>query len=261
VSATGAPHEDATRCAAECVARHGYGELVAFLAARTRDVAGAEDALAEAIAAALADWPQQGVPRSPEGWLLTVARRRLVDAARRRRLDAEAAATLETIAEGACDDPTLRPDIPDHRLALMFACAHPAIDAGVHAPLMLQTLLAFDAATIASAFLVAPSSMSQRLVRAKARIRETGIALHVPDLAEAAGRLDSVLDAIYAAYAEGWTDPAGADAKRRNLADETIWLGRLLASLRPGGPETLGLLALMLFAQARRDARRDAEGR
>lgn len=261
MSLAGPPHADATRHAAERVARDSYGKLVAYLAARTRDVAGAEDALAEAIAAALADWPLQGVPRSPEGWLLTVARRRLVDAARRRRLDAEAAATLETVADWACDDPTLRPEIPDHRLALMFACAHPAIDAGVHAPLMLQALLGFDAATIASAFLVAPATMGQRLVRAKARIREAGIALRVPDLAEATDRLDSVLDAIYAAFAEGWSDPVGADAKRRNLADETIWLGRLLASLLPDEPEALGLLALMLFAQARRDARRDTEGR
>jgi RNA polymerase sigma-70 factor (ECF subfamily) len=151
-------------------------------------------------------------------------------------------------------------EIPDERLRLMFACAHPAIDAGVRAPLILQTVLGFDAGAIASAFLVAPATMSQRLVRAKSRIRQTGIPFRVPERAELAERLDAVLEAIYAIYAEGWSDPAGTEARRRNLADEGIWLGRLVASLLPGQPEALGLLALMLYAEARRGARRDARG-
>jgi RNA polymerase sigma-70 factor, ECF subfamily len=150
--------------------------------------------------------------------------------------------------------------IPDERLRLMFACAHPAIDAGVRAPLILQAVLGFDAATIASAFLVAPATMGQRLVRAKSRIRQAGVPFRVPERAELAERLDAVLEAIYAIYAEGWSDPAGTQARSRGLAEEAIWLGRLAASLLPHEPETLGLLALMLHAEARREARRDPQG-
>jgi RNA polymerase sigma-70 factor (ECF subfamily) len=248
----------AARAAAEAAARRSYGKLVAFLAARTRDVAGAEDALSEAFAAALADWPAHGVPRSPEAWLLTVARRRLIDDFRRRRHGEDAAEALALMA-GTGGQEGEAP-VPDERLALMFACAHPAIEAPVRAPLMLQTILGFDAATIASAFLVAPSTMGQRLVRAKAKIRQAGIPLRVPQRAELRARLDAVLDAIYAVYTQGWSDPAGTEARCRNLAEEAIWLGRLAASLLPGEPEALGLLSLMLHAEARRPARRDAQG-
>jgi RNA polymerase sigma-70 factor (ECF subfamily) len=142
----------------------------------------------------------------------------------------------------------------------MFACAHPAIDPAIRAPLILQTILGFDAARIASAFLVSPSAMGQRLVRAKARIRETGIPFRIPDRPELPDRLDAVLAAIYAAFAEGWADPAGTETRRRELAGEAIWLGRLVASLMPEEPEALGLVSLMLFAEARRVARRDADG-
>jgi RNA polymerase sigma-70 factor (ECF subfamily) len=249
--------DDAAAAAAEAAARRSYGKLVAFLAARTRDVAGAEDALSEAFAAALADWPRRGVPAQPEAWLLTVARRRMVDAVRRRRHDEDAGATWALLAELGEDEP---PALPDRRLELLFACAHPAIDAGVRAPLMLQAVLGFDAATIASAFLVAPAAMGQRLVRAKAKIRQAGIGLEVPPRAQLPERLDAVLEAIYAAYAEGWSDAEGADPRRRNLADEAIWLGRLVAALLPQEPEALGLLSLMLHAHARRQARRDAAG-
>src|SRR5439155_832625 len=160
---------------AEAVARASYGKLVAFLAARTRDVAAAEDALAEAFASALTDWPARGIPRTPEAWLLTVARRKLIDAGRRRQTSDEAAPTLALLNDelvGAAEGDAV---IPDERLRLMFACAHPAIDESVRAPLILQTVLGFDAATIASAFLVAPAAMGQRLVRAKNRIRQAGI--------------------------------------------------------------------------------------
>jgi RNA polymerase sigma-70 factor (ECF subfamily) len=159
--------------------------------------------------------------------------------------------------EAAAERPA---EIPDERLALMFACAHPAIDAAIRAPLILQTVLGFDAATIASAFLVAPATIGQRLSRAKSKIREAGIPFRVPDRAELPERLEAVLAAIYAAFAEGWTDPAGTEARRRNLADEGIWLGRLVVSLMPDEAEALGLLALMLFAEARRAARRNANG-
>jgi RNA polymerase sigma-70 factor, ECF subfamily len=150
--------------------------------------------------------------------------------------------------------------IPDHRLALMFACAHPAIDARIRAPLILQTILGFDAATIASAFLVSPATMGQRLVRAKSKIREAGIPFRVPERSDLQERLGAVLEAIYAAFAEGWCDPAGTEFRRRNLAEEAIWLGRLVVSLLPEEPEALGLLALMLYAEARRGARRSPEG-
>lgn len=247
------------RAAAEAAARQSYGKLVAWLAARTRDVAGAEDALAEAFAAALERWPQTGVPEKPEAWLLAVARRRGVDAVRRRLTSEASRDHLKLMAEemeASMEDE----DLPDERLRLMFACAHPAIEASVRAPLILQTVLGFDAATIASAFLVSPATMGQRLVRAKSRIREIGIPFRVPDRAELGERLGTVLEAIYAAFAEGWTDPAGTETRARNLATEGIWLGRLVASLMPDEPEALGLLALMLFAEARRPARRDAAG-
>ena len=239
------------------MARASCGKLVASLAARTRSVAGGE--VSEAFAAALADWPQNGIPRAPEAWLLTVARRKLIDAVRRRRSSEEAAPTLALLAD-EFDDADGEAGIPDERLRLMFACAHPAIDPGVRAPLILQAVLGFDAAAIASAFLVSPSTMSQRLVRAKSRIRQAGIPFSVPERDELAGRLHAVLEAIYAVYAEGWSDPAGTQSRSRGLAEEGIWLGRLVASLLPHEPEALGLLALMLHAEARREARRDAQG-
>ncbi|MBZ9725000.1 RNA polymerase subunit sigma-70 [Mesorhizobium sp. B2-5-9] len=247
------------RVAAETAARQSYGKLVAWLAARTRDVAAAEDALADAFAAALERWPRSGVPEKPEAWLLAVARRRRVDAVRRRLTSEAGRDHLKLIAEEA-EARMTDEDLPDERLRLMFACAHPAIEPGVRAPLILQTILGFDAATIASAFLLSPSTMGQRLVRAKSRIRETGIPFRVPERAELGERLDAVLEAIYAAFAEGWSDPAGTETRRRNLATEGIWLGRLVASLLPQEPEALGLLSLMLFAEARRAARRDTAG-
>jgi RNA polymerase sigma-70 factor, ECF subfamily len=252
--------DEKARAAAEAVARTSYGKLVAYLAARTRDVAGTEDALADAFAAALADWPTRGVPDKPEAWLMRVAQRKLIDTARRRRTGAEAAGHLRLIADELLELGQADAAIPDDRLSLMFACAHPAIDPAIRAPLILQTLLGFDAATIASAFLVAPATMGQRLVRAKSKIREAGIPFRVPDRADLAGRLDAVLAAIYAAFAEGWSDPAGTETRHRNMAEEGIWLGRLVASLLPDEPEALGLLALMLHAEARRGARRNHSG-
>ena len=243
---------------AEAVARRSYGKLIAFLAARTGDVAAAEDALSEAFAAALVDWPASGVPDNAEAWLIAVARRKTIDALRRRRSGEGAVEELRMMAEELAVASAR--DIPDERLALMFACAHPAIDPGIRAPLILQTVLGFDAATIASAFLISPATMGQRLVRAKNKIRQAAIPFRVPERAELCDRLDAVLAAIYAAFAEGWSDPAGTEIRRRNLAEEGIWLGRLVASLLPDEPEALGLLALMLHAEARRGARRNARG-
>jgi RNA polymerase sigma-70 factor (ECF subfamily) len=247
------------RRAAEAVARRSYGRLVAFLAARTRDVAKAEDALSEAFASALADWPRSGCPSNPEGWLMTVARRKLIDAARRRGSAEAATPQLRLLAEGL-EAAGTDAGIPDRRLALMFACAHPAIDAAVRAPLMLQVVVGLDAKSIASAFLMSPAAMGKRLVRAKDKIREAGIPLRIPEREELGERLDTVLAAVYAAFAEGWSDAGGTDAVRRDLAEEALFLARLVAELMPEEPEALGLLALVLHAEARRRARRAEDG-
>ncbi len=245
---------------ADAVARRSYGKLVAFLAARTRNVAAAEDALSEAFASALTDWPRNGCPDNPEAWLLTVARRKLIDLNRRQRTTENASEELQYISEFLNTAPSEAGPIPDRRLALMFACAHPAIDAGIRAPLVLQVILGFDASAIASAFLMSPPTMAQRLVRAKNKIRQAGIPFRLPGHEELPERLDTVLQAIYAAFAEGWVDAAGTDIARRELAEEAIYLGRLVAELLPDQPEALGLLALMLYAEARRPARRNQQG-
>jgi RNA polymerase sigma-70 factor (ECF subfamily) len=200
------------------------------------------------------------VPEKPEAWLLTAARRRLVDGARHAQVTAAAVPELRVVVEQAGEDAASAAVFPDERLKLLFACAHPAIDEAVRTPLMLQTVLGLDAVRVAAAFLVAPATMGQRLVRAKAKIRDAGIRFEVPDARELPDRLDSVLEAIYAAYGSGWEDVAGADPRRRGLAEVAIWLGRLVARLLPEEPEARGLLALMLHCEARRFARRDAEG-
>lgn len=255
-------HSDAARDTADAVARRSYGKLIACLAARTRDLAAAEDALSEAFSAALTEWPAKGCPANPEAWLLTVARRKTIDGIRRRS-SAEAARTeLQLLAQLFADEQST-PDaaaIPDQRLALMFACAHPAIDATVRAPLMLQVVLGLDAKTIASAFLASPAAMGKRLVRAKEKIREAAIPFSIPERDELPARRDAVLDAIYASFAEGWSDPGGTDVTRRDLTAEALFLARLLTELLPDEPETFGLLALMLHAEARRAARRNASG-
>ncbi len=250
---------DCARKTADAVARRSYGKLVAFLAARTRDVAAAEDALSEAFASALADWPRNGCPANPEGWLLTVARRKVIDMYRGRRRHEIAAEELKVMAEGL-DAAAAATEIPDQRLALMFACAHPALEASIRAPLILQVVLGLDAKKIASAFLMSPAAMGKRLVRAKDKIRQAGIPFSVPEREELPGRLDTVLEAIYAAFAEGWTDPGGTDAARRDLTEEAMFLARLVTELLPGEAEALGLLALLLHAEARRLARRNRQG-
>jgi RNA polymerase sigma-70 factor (ECF subfamily) len=258
------PLTDAHR-AAEAAARDCYGRLVAYLSARSRDVAGAEDALGEAFREALETWPRDGVPDKPEAWLLAVARRRMIDDARHERVKAGAAPVLRLAAErrqaasgnGDGGDDEV---IPDERLKVMFVCAHPAIDAGARTPLMLQTVLGLDAARIASAFLVAPAAMGQRLVRAKAKIRDAGIPFEVPGPGDLSARLGPVLDAVYAAYGTGWEDAAGVDPRRRGLAGEAIWLAQILARLLPGEAEARGLLALLLHCEARSAARRSPGG-
>lgn len=241
-------------------ARASYSRLVAYLAARSGDIAAAEDALGDAFRAALERWPTHGIPEKPEAWLLTSARRRLIDETRHKIVQDQASTTIRLLTEEAAEHADMMGDFPDERLKLLFISAHPAIDPASRTPLMLQVVLGLDAARIASAFLVSPAAMSQRLVRAKVKIREARIAFEIPERCELPERLDAVLDAIYAVYGTGWEDAAGADPRRRGLADEAIWLARLVVHLLPEDPEAKGLLALMLYCEARRPARRTRKG-
>jgi predicted RNA polymerase sigma factor len=244
----------------ERVARESYGRLVAYLSSHTRDVASAEDALSNALVAALTTWPRDGVPHSPEAWLLTAARRSFIDLVRHQQVTAASEPTLLLLREEP-REAVLSSEFPDERLKLLFVCAHPAIDPAMHTPLMLQTVLGLDAVRIAHAFLVSPTTMGQRLVRAKTKIRDGGIQFEVPQERELPPRLDAVLEAIYAAFGIGWDDMAGVDQRGRDLAEEAIWLARVLLQLMPREPEVRGLLALMLHCEARRPARRGADGR
>lgn len=247
-----------TAAQATLAARESYGKLLAILAARTRDVAAAEDALADAFAAALVQWPQSGVPSNPVGWLLTVARRNAGRAAARRHTADRCIAMVQMLEDERNDQ--VSDGFGDDRLKLMFACTHPAIAEDAQAPLMLQTVLGLDAARIAASFLVAPASMGQRLVRAKRRIRDAGIAFAIPEAEDIPARLSGVLSAIYAAYGTAWDDVAGTDPRLAGLTNEAIWLARLTVKLAPEQPEALGLLSLMLHCEARRAARRGLDG-
>lgn len=248
------------RRAAELTARNSYGRLVAYLAIQTKDLTVAEDALGDAFLAALKTWSERGVPDNPEAWLLVTARHRLIDQVRQNKVRTVALNTLKLFSVEGREDSDMAVVLPDERLKLLFICAHPAIDAGIRTPLMLQTVLGLNAAQIASAFLVAPSTMSQRLVRAKTKIRDAGIGFELPETDDLPKRLEAVLEAIYAAYSNGWENITGADPRQRGLTEEALWLARLCVRLLPNEPEARGLLALILHCEARRYARRNADG-
>ena len=246
---------DAAR-AVEIAARDSYGRLVAWLTSRCGDIALAEDAMADALERALQRWPIDGVPDRPEAWLLTTARRRVIDSARRSQTRVRAADRLRIEAEELVNTP-FRTELPDRRLELVFVCAHPEIPQNIRTPLILQTVLGLDAKRIGGAFLVPPKTMGQRLVRAKRQIRELGLPIELPAESELQERLPYVLSAIYAAYGAGWD--GALDEGARGLAEEALWLVRLVVHTLPD-PEALGLLALISFAESRRQARRGPAG-
>lgn len=242
---------------AETTARTSYGRLLALLAAQGGDIATAEDALAEAFEQALRRWPHAGVPDNPEAWLLTVARNRRRD--RYRSAAHRTGVPLEEAAHLAVGDDADPDSIPDHRLALLFVCAHPAVEATVRTPLMLQTVLGVPAQDIAEAFAVPATTMRQRLVRAKRRLRDAGIPFALPDRDAMPGRLAGVLEAVYGAYTIDWQGVAGP-AERGHLAGEALHLARILAGLLPDEPEALGLAALVCLSAARGAARTGPDG-
>ncbi|MEM1273476.1 MAG: DUF6596 domain-containing protein [Pseudomonadota bacterium] len=235
---------NAVSARAEDVARAAYGKLLAILAGRSGDIMAAEDALSDAFVAALKTWPVRGIPDRPEAWLLAVAKNRRIDQARK--------ATRLVVTDEVPDMPAPAPDPDDgldRRLQLLFVCAHPAIDATLHTPLMLQTVLGLEAHEIARAFMASPTAMAQRLVRAKRKVKAARIPFELPQPEDYPSRMGAVLEAVYGAYAVDWLEGCG------DLSHEAFFLSTILADLSPDDPEALGLVALLSFIEARRGAR------
>lgn len=239
---------------ASLAARHSYGRLLAILARQWGDIALAEDALAEAFATALQRWPADGVPESPDAWLLTVARRVLLMHARRQRLHENPAFLAlwpgeEEEAYAAATQP-----VPDDRLRLMFACTHEVVEPSIRSALIMQTVLSIDVRRLADAFLLKPDALAKRLVRAKAKIKASGVRFEEPGRDEYPARLGAVLEAVYGCYTLHSGEPDS------ELAGEAVYLAQLLASEAPEEPEALGLLALLFYCEARRPAGMSADG-
>jgi len=235
-----------------------WGRVVATLVRLTGDWDLAEECAQDAFATALERWPRDGIPRRPGAWLTTVARNRAIDRARRARLGASKESEVAVVEPVEAD--RREEEVPDDRLRLMFTCCHPALAFEAQVALTLRTLAGMTTSEIARAFLVPEATMAQRLVRAKRKIRHARIPFVVPPAHQLVERTAAVLAVLYLLFNEGYSASSGADLVRRGLTAEAIRLGRVLCTLMPDEPEALGLLALMLFHDARSAARVDGDG-